>query len=64
MYFTHCAGLLVQTPVVQHFADAEHILQDVQSRRKNLEANLDAILRQRAQEDLYALVDNIPQSSG
>ena len=58
------SDVLVQAPVVQHCADAERILQDVQRRRKNLETNLQTIQRQRAQEDLYVLVDSIAGTSG
>ena len=54
----------MNAPVVRHYADAEQILRDVQARKETLEANLAAVLRQREEEDLYALVDHLPQSEG
>lgn len=47
-----------------HFADAERILQDVQHRRQNLDNNLQSVIRQREEQDLYNLVDNIPTTNG
>nr|ACJ61010.1 talpid3-like protein [Nematostella vectensis] len=49
-------------PKVQHLADAEHILRDVQTRRKHLESNLAAVLRQRDEEMLYHIVDDMHNS--
>lgn len=51
------------TNSTRHFADAERILEDVQHRRRNLDNNLDAVIRQREEQDLYNLVDNIPATS-
>jgi len=50
----------LSTNSTRHFADAERILEDVQHRRQNLDNNLDAVIRQREEQDLYNLVDNIP----
>ena len=42
-----------------HLADAEHILQDVQNHRENLERNFEAVTRQREEHGLYHPVDDI-----
>lgn len=47
-----------------YLADAERLLQDVQYRRRNLDNNLQTLIRQREEHDLYNFVDNIPSSDG
>ena len=47
-----------------HLADAEHILQDVQNHRENLERNFEAVTRQREEQGLYHLVDNMSLLTG
>lgn len=51
------------TNATHHHADAVRILQDVQRRRQNLDSNLEAVIRQREEQDLYNLVDNIPTTN-
>ncbi|XP_022791035.1 protein TALPID3-like [Stylophora pistillata] len=47
-----------------YLADAEHLLQDVQYRRQNLDNNLQSLIRRREEHDLYNFVDSIPSSNG
>lgn len=47
-----------------YLADAEHLLQDVQYRRQNLDNNLQSLIRRREEQDLYNFVDSIPSSNG
>lgn len=49
----------LSTSSTHHHVDAERILQDVQRRRQNLDSNLEAVIRQREEQDLYNLVDNV-----
>ena len=50
-------------PVIKHYADAEHILRDVQTKRHNLESNLEAVVRQSDGDHLYAVVDGMIQEA-
>lgn len=72
--YTHTSGAAPGTPsmstgllptnLIHHFPDAEHILRDVQRRRENLDRNLEAVIRQREEQDLYNLVDNVAPQIG
>ena len=55
---------LLPSDSLQHYANAERILKDVQIRRETLDRNLEAVIRQREEEDLYNLVDNVAPLSG
>lgn len=63
-FLNFCLLGFLPTNSVRHFADAERILQDVQRRRENLDRNLEAVIRQREEQDLYNLVDNMVPSTG
>ena len=55
---------VLPTNSVRHYADAERILQDVQQRREHLDRNLEAVIRQREEQDLYNLVDSMAPLTG
>ena len=55
---------VLPTNSIRHYADAERILQDVQQRREHLDRNLEAVIRQREEQDLYNLVDSMAPLTG
>ena len=56
MSFSHA-----NAPVQDNYADAEAVLKMVESRKENLEANLETMLRTRQDQQVYSLVDQITQ---
>ena len=50
----------MQATVAHHFADAEHMLKDIQHQRNNLESNLKAVERKRVEKGFYHLLDTVP----
>lgn len=55
---------VLPTNLIRHYAEAERILRDVQQCREHLDRNLEVVIRQREEQDLYNLVDSMAPLTG